>query len=132
MDWPKFAKRLLLADGKITEQKAELLRTACLADGKVDKEEVEFLAELKRDAESVHPKFDEFFFSVMKRVVLVDGVIDDSEVVWLRRLITNDNQILPREMRFIKELKREARKYGPAFERLHGECMGLTETDFRG
>jgi uncharacterized tellurite resistance protein B-like protein len=121
-----------LADGKITEQQAELIRTACLADGKVDKEEVEFLAELKRDAESVHPQFDEFFFSVMKRVVLVDGVIDDSEAVWLRRLITNDHQILPSEVRFIKELKREARKCGPAFEKLHNECLGLGDADFHG
>jgi len=132
MDWPKFAKRLLLADGKITEQKAELIRAACLADGKVDKQELEFLAELKRDAESVHPAFDEFFFSVMKRVVLVDGVIDDSEAIWLRRLITNDNQILPREVKFIKELKREARKHGPAFERLHNECTGEGGADFHG
>src|SRR5688572_13914253 len=48
MDWPGFAKRLLLADGQITARETALLKRALLTDGSLNREEVEFLVDLKR------------------------------------------------------------------------------------
>jgi len=130
MDWPKFAKKLLLADGRISELETDLLRRAILADKVVDREEVEFLAELKREAVTVSPEFNRFLYDVLKRVVLVDGAITDQEARWLRRIIFSDRQVKPIEATFVEDLKREARKVGPEFEALCRECLQLDASQF--
>lgn len=132
MDWPKFTKRLLLADGRINETEADLLRRAVLDDGVVDREEVEFLVELKREATSVHSKFDLFLFEVLEKVVLADGVITDAEAKWLRAMIFADNQVSPTEVGFLLRLKDKARSHGHAFQRLYDECTQLNGGDFSG
>lgn len=121
--WPGV---LLLADGRISELETDLIRRAIQDDGVADKEEIEFLADLNREAVSVHPSFDEFFFRIVKKVVLADGVISDSEAGWLRKLIFADNQVAPAEARFIEELKQGAKSFGEEFKRLHRDCTTLT------
>lgn len=130
MDWPHFTKRLILSDGRISEIKAEMLQHAVMQEGTIDREELEFLACLKRQATWVHPTFDAFLFRVLKKVVLRDGEIHDSEARWLRKLLFADRQIVPAEQEFIKELKKDARSYGPEFEKLYKECMQLNSSDF--
>src|SRR5262245_21070876 len=101
MDWPKFCKRILLADGRITDHEADLIRAAVEEQGEVDKEALEFLGALKREAVAVHSKYDAFFFRVLKVVVLTDGVVSDAEARWLRRVIFADNQVLSAEAKFV-------------------------------
>ena len=125
MDWPKFAKRILLADGRISEVEADLIRLAVEEQGTIDKEELEFLADLKREAVSVHPSYDTFFFRVLKRVILSDGVVSDAEARWLRKVIFADRQVVSAEVTFVRELKRDASSCGPEFEELHKECIYL-------
>jgi len=130
MDWPKFAKKLLLANGRISELETDLLKRAILADKVVDREEVEFLVELKREAVTVSPEFNQFLYDVLKRVVLADGVITDQEARWLRRIIFSDRQVKPVEATFVEDLKREARQTGPEFEALCRECLQLDASQF--
>src|SRR5437899_12948695 len=85
MNWREFAKKLLLADGRITEHETAMVQRAILEDHKVDREEVELLVELKREATMVDPEFDAFLLRVLKSVVMADGVIRDAEARWLRR-----------------------------------------------
>lgn len=132
MDWPKFAKKLMLADGRISEVETEMLRRAVLDDGVVDREEVEFLADLKREATSVHSKFDLFLFEVLEKVVLADGDVSDAEARWLRKLIFADNQVVPLELGFVIRLKNKAASHGPEFQRLYEECLHLNRGDFSG
>ncbi len=132
MDWPAFTRRLLLADGRISEMKAELLEQAVMEEGTVDKMEIEFLAALKREANWVHPRFDALLFRVLKRVVLRDGTISDAEALWLRKLLYADRQVVEAECEFVKELKKEARSAGPEFDKLHHDCTQLCDTMFQG
>jgi hypothetical protein len=124
MDWPAFAKKLLLDDGRINQREAELIKRAILADHKVNRTEIEFLVDLKRSASAVHPDFDRFLFEVLKRIVLADGVVSDLEARWLRGLILADGVISPAEAQFLRELKAEAKSTGPEFDKLYNECLG--------
>lgn len=131
MNWPDFAKRLLLADGRISDLEADLLRRAVREDG-ADRELVEFLADLKREAVSVHPRFDDLFFRLVRRLVLADGTIRDAEARWLRKVIFADNEVTPAEAKFIKELKAGAQVYGDEFDRLVRDCTRLDSAEFLG
>src|SRR5438067_9187578 len=108
MNWPAFAKRLLLADGRITDAETKLLRRAILEDGTIDREEVAFLITLKRSAAAVAPAFDRFLFGILKRVVLVDGIVSDAEAAWLERHLFAGRVLVSAEaVRFLRELKAE-------------------------
>lgn len=124
MNWPAFAKKLLLDDGRINQREAELLKRAILADHKVDRAEVEFLVDLKRSASAVHPDFDHFLFEVLRRIVLRDGAVSDLEARWLRGLILADGLISPAEAEFLRDLKAQAKSTGPEFDKLYKECLG--------
>jgi hypothetical protein len=124
MNWPAFAKKLLLDDGRITQREAQLIKRAILDDHVVDRAEVEFLVDLKRSAREVHPDFDSFLFEVLRRAVLRDGVVSDAEARWLRHLFRADGKVSAEEARFLGELKRQARSTGPEFEKLCQECLG--------
>lgn len=57
-DWKALLKDVLLADGRIDAEEAELLRREIMADGVVDDEEKAFLRELKEAAAETSPEFD--------------------------------------------------------------------------
>jgi uncharacterized tellurite resistance protein B-like protein len=132
MNWPRFVKKLMLAEGRITEVEAELLERAIDLEGSVELDEVAFLVALKREAVWVHPRYDTFLFSVLKQVVLHDGKISDAEANWIRKLILADNQITTTESDFVKQLEKEARSYGPQFEKLYELCTRLSDSEFAG
>jgi hypothetical protein len=125
MNWPDFAKRLLLADGRITDVETRLLRRAVLADGAINRDEVAFLIDLKRSAAAVAPAFDRFLFAVLKRVVLVDGIVSDAEAAWLEKTLFAD-KVLVTDMtiRFLRELREDADGYGPRFGKLYAKWAG--------
>jgi hypothetical protein len=124
MNWPAFAKRLLLDDGRITQREAQLIKRAILADHVVDRAEVEFLVDLKRSAREVHPDFDSFLFEVLRRAVLRDGVVSDAEARWLRGLFRADGKVSAEEAQFLRDLKQQAKSVGPEFEQLCRDYLG--------
>ena len=113
----------VLADGRIDEEEVTRLRDELYADGKIDKEEVEFLIALRNEARDVCTAFEEFFFEAVKENVLTDGSIDAEEAGWLRQMLFADGKIDEREKKFLRELKREARRISPDFQQLYDECM---------
>jgi hypothetical protein len=120
MNWPDFAKRLLLEKGSITDEEARHLRRAVLEDGTIDRQEVEFLIDLKRSAAAVSPAFDRLLLAVMKRVVLADGFISDAEAAWLERTLFADQTVVTdMTIRFLRELGRKADRVGMRFARLY-------------
>ncbi|HEV3236553.1 MAG TPA: hypothetical protein VGZ25_06165 [Gemmataceae bacterium] len=132
MNWPQFAKKLLLADGRISELETALIKRAVLDDNKVDREEVEFLVELKREATMVHPEFDALLLRVLKSVVMADNVISDAEALWLRKILFADNQVVRAETKLIEELHREAKSFGKEFEQLWRDCTQLQRSQLLG
>lgn len=132
MNWPRFAKKLLLVDQRVSEHEAHLLKHALLEEGLIDREGIAFLAQLKREAVYVHPEFDRILFRVIKRVILTDGAVSDAEALWLRKLIFADRLAGAAEVEFLKELRREARTVGTEFEKLYKDCTQLASGDFAG
>jgi hypothetical protein len=132
MDWPNFARRLLLDDGRITDVETALLRRAMPATDRLDRDEVAFLVRLKHEATSTHPSFDEFLFHVLCRVVLADGFISDPEALWLRGIVLRDGHSTEAGRRFVTRLKAEAQRTGPEFDRLHDDVMRARPADLWG
>ena len=132
MNLQEFAKQLILADQRISEQETELLKQAITEDGIVDHDEIEFLVDLKKKATSVHPSFDEFLFKILKKRILKDGIVSDAEALWLRDLIYRDCQASPREVEFLKTLQQEAKSVGEEFKKLLKGCTQLSKSDFYG
>jgi uncharacterized tellurite resistance protein B-like protein len=124
-DWRKMARALALGDGRIEEREATILRREILADRKVDRDQLEFLVELRKEARSVAPSFDQFFFQVLKKVVLIDGKVSSTEALWLRQLILADNRVSAEEKQFLDEVKREAREVSAEFLDLYDQCQAL-------
>ena len=122
-DWRKVAKALALADGRVDERESAILRREFLADHKIDRGELEFLLELRKEAQTVAPSFDQFFFQVLKKVVLIDGKVSSNEALWLRQLIFADRRLGAEEKQFLQELKREAREASAEFLDLYDQCM---------
>jgi hypothetical protein len=126
MDWRKFAKKLLLNDGRVDAVETLFIRRAILEDGKISRDEVEFLLDLRREAKFTHPDFNRFLYAVLKRAILRDGVIDAAEVEWLRKLIFASYLAGPQELAFLEDLSREARKVHPDFYKLLADAGGPT------
>jgi hypothetical protein len=89
MDWPKLARRLLLADGRIGQTETEMLKRAILEDGVIDREEVKFLVDLKHEATSIHPEFERFLFRLLKKLVLADGIWEAADLILRTHAIGN-------------------------------------------
>jgi uncharacterized tellurite resistance protein B-like protein len=122
-DWKELLKKVLLADGVIDADETKLLKKEILADGIVDNEEVDFLVELRNLAKDTSPSFDKFFFAALKSNILEDGVVDAREAKRLRAILYADGVIDENEKRFLKQLKKEAKKTAPEFDSLFRECM---------
>ncbi len=123
-DWRNLAKKLVLADGVITDEEVKVLRKELYADGVIDKKEVDFLIELRNAAKQASPAFTRFFFKAIEDNVLKDGQIDAAEVRWLKKMLYADGEIDADEKKFLKDLKRKASKAHASFDALYSECVG--------
>jgi len=130
MDWPGFAKRVLVADGRICDTETSLMRRALLAGG-LDREEIGFVVRLKRVAITVHPSFDELVCEVLRAVVLADGRVSDDEAEWLRSIIFADGKVSEVERDFIIRLRAEVPQ-SAGLERLYEDVMSIDRTDMWG
>ena len=116
-------KKDILADGNIDDQEVETIRRELYADGKIDKDEVEFLMALRNEARATCPAFEALFFDAVKQNVLADGSIDAEEAALLRRMVFADGKIDANEKKFLGDLKAQAKKVSPEFQKLYEECV---------
>ncbi|HMP04122.1 MAG TPA: hypothetical protein PKD86_18670 [Gemmatales bacterium] len=128
MDFKKLARRLILADGLITDREVEALKTEIYADKLIDAEELEFLIDLRLSARgAVCPAFEQLFFHILKRVILNDGRVSADETTLLRRVLLSDQVVGADERKFLRELMHEAHSVAPEFKVLYDECVGSPE-----
>jgi uncharacterized tellurite resistance protein B-like protein len=114
----------IVANGKVESSELEQLRQALYRDGKIDRREADFLAELHKRIQRRTPAFEQFFYRAIKDHILADGRISAGETAWLRELLFHDGRIDDHELRFLHELKGEAKATSPEFEALFKECCG--------
>lgn len=119
-------KKQILEDGVIDSDEVVTLRNTIYEDGIVDADELKMLVELRNEAKSVCPEFEDFFFEAAEKNLLADGVIDDDEVSWLREVIFADGVVDDREKQFLLALKAKARSLASGFESLMKDC-GVAE-----
>jgi hypothetical protein len=122
-DWRKLARELLLADGRIDEREAALIRKELFADGRIDTIELEFLLELKKGAASVPASYNRMLFDAIKNHLLADGTIHADDATWLRTWIFADGKVDAEEKNLLQELKSGAQHVSPEFEALYDQCM---------
>ena len=108
----------LLNDGKITEKEVEIIRAHVWEDGCLDLSDVKFLVELLSDADEVCLEFDDFFFPMLKRVVLADGRVGYDEQFYLLKMLYSDGHVRESERQFLRELLRDATDVTPEFQEL--------------
>jgi hypothetical protein len=122
-DWRQAAKALALADGRIDDREAAVLRRELIGDERIDRAEVEFLLEVRREARGASKAFRELVHHALKAVMLRDGRIGESETAWLRPFILRDNRVTEEEVWFLRELQLQAKEVCPEFEALLEDCL---------
>ncbi|AGA27754.1 hypothetical protein [Singulisphaera acidiphila] len=113
----------LVRNGRVDGQEIEVLRNTLAADGKLDLREADFLVELHKRVQQRTHAFEQFFYSTIKKYILMDGRIGPEKTEWLRRLVLQDDKIEDEEREFLRQLKGEAAEVSLEFEALFGECM---------
>jgi hypothetical protein len=108
----------ILEDKRITPNEVQLIQDYIAEDGELDFADVRYLVELLAGANEVCPEFDDLFFPVLKSVLLEDGRIDSSEQYSLLKMLYSDGEIRPNELKFLMELRQEAREISAEFEEL--------------
>jgi hypothetical protein len=110
--------RHVLADGKISNEEVKLLCDHVYRTGTPNLDDVRLLVELYTGAPTLSEAFENFFYGVLKKVILADGEILPGEQFYLLKTIYSDRVIRPRELAFLRELRTEAKQITPAFEQL--------------
>jgi uncharacterized tellurite resistance protein B-like protein len=128
-DWRTLAKNLILADGVIEPRDTVILQREFLADQRIDRSELQFLVELRKQAKAVSQTFEDFFFEVVKKTLLLDRGISTEEARWLRDWMLADGKVDKREMQLLKELREEAVHLSPEFEALCNQCVKLLQEE---
>jgi len=113
----------LLANGKVEGNELETLRQELYADGKIDRQEAEFLVQLHKQVQRVTPAFEKFFFQALKDHLLAAGTLGAGETDWLRRMVFSGGTVSDLQLKFLRELKGEARQVSPQFQALFDEVM---------
>jgi hypothetical protein len=123
IDFPKLKSEILRC-GQIGERELNQLCDELCAEGRVDSEIVEFLASIRREADSVCGSFEQLFAEVVRHNVVVDGAITAERAIWLRRLLRADGPAGEREKKMLWELKRKTKRVCLEFRQLYEECVG--------
>jgi len=108
----------VLEDRRITPNEVQVIQDCIVEDGKLDFADVRYLVELLVGANEVCPEFDDLFFPVLKSVLLEDGRIDPSEQYSLLKMLYGDGEIRPNELKFLMDLRQEAREVSAEFDEL--------------
>jgi hypothetical protein len=113
----------ILSNGKVEGYEVDRLRRELYADGKIDRKGADFLVELHKRVQRLSPGFQHFFYKAIKDHLLADGTIDAAETAWLRQMLSDDRHIDERVKNFLHELKGEATRVSPEFDKLFHEYM---------
>jgi hypothetical protein len=111
----------VLQNGRVEGHELERLKEELAGDGRIDRSEADFLVELHRRVQRRSPAFEHFFYQMIKRYVLTDGAVNAAEAGWLRGVITGQGKVGENEVRFLRELRGEAKTCSPEFEALCNE-----------
>jgi hypothetical protein len=114
----------ILRSGHLGEREMDRLCEALYAEGRVDSEIVQFLASIRREAQSVCRAFEHLFADIVMHNVLVNGSIPAERVVWLRDLLLADGPPRESDKKLLWELKRQTKKVCPEFRQLYEEYVG--------
>jgi hypothetical protein len=110
-------------DGCIDDSDLALIRQHLPASGPLSTDDLMVLAELRTQARSVCPAFDQQFFPAFKAFLLADGRISSHEQFLLLRMLYGGGGIDEAERRFLKELRQELKETSPEFEALYRQAM---------
>lgn len=119
-----------LANRKIDDDEVDLIRSEIHRDGQLDLEDVRLLIELYCEARAYPPAFENLFFEVLKTVILEDGEVSPIERYHLLKMLYSDRVIRPRELEFLRELRREATYDSPEFETLCQNALAAHPTNW--
>ena len=108
----------VLADRKIDDGELKLLCEHVYRKGTPNLDDVRLLVEIYTGVPNLSAAFENFFYGVLKKVILADGEILPGEQFYLLKVIYSDRVIRPRELEFLRELRREAKSVTPEFETL--------------
>jgi hypothetical protein len=108
----------LLNDGCITEAEVATIQQHVQSDGQLDLVDVKFLVSLRSEARQVCRAFDEFFFPVLRDVLLQDGQITPDEQYYLLKMLYSDGRITDTELRLLDDLRQKLSHTSPEFEAL--------------
>ena len=120
----------VLADRKIDDGELKLLCDHVYRKGTPNLDDVRLLVELYTGVPKLSAAFENFFYGVMKKVILADGEIQPGEQFYLLKVIYSDRVIRPRELEFLRELRREAKSVTPEFETLCQQAFQSPATNW--
>ena len=110
-------------DLRIDEEDWARIREALPADGQPSADDLQVLAELRTEARSVCPAYDDYFFPAFKSHLLADGAISKIEQFQLLRLLYGGGGIDERERRFLRDVRQALPEKSPEFETLYQQAM---------
>ena len=119
-------KTRILADGedlRIDDADLALIREQLPADGSIAPDDLAVLTEIRTEARSVCPAFDELFFPAFKAYLLADGIISPSEQFTLLRMLYGGGGIDAAERKFLLELRKEVRQPTAEFDALCRQAL---------
>ncbi len=120
----------LLEDECITDSEVQVIKDHICEDGQLDLDDVKFLVGLLCEAREVCEAFDEFFFPVLKAVILKDGRIGQDEQFYVLKMLYSDGKIRESEKQFLLQIRDEAKEVTPEFEVLCEEALSAHATNW--
>jgi hypothetical protein len=119
-------KEEILVDGKdlvINDADVARIRECLSPSEPISRDDLSVLTEMRAEARSVCPAFDQLFFPAFKKYILADGKISLEEQFFLLRVLYGGGGVDEAEKQFLRELRRDAREVGPEFDRIYAEAM---------
>lgn len=110
-------------DGRIDEPEVEMLREALPSTGKLSSADVEALIEMRCEARSVCPEFDQLLFPALREQILADGAVSLVEQFHLLRMLYGGGGVDEAEKQFLRELRGELKRTSPEFDALCKQAL---------
>jgi len=116
----------ILANGEIDGPRLDRLRRQLYADGYIDRTKADFLVALHRRIQPHTPAFERLFYQALKDHLLACERLGAEEADWLRCTLFLDGELEDEGLKFLHELKGEAKNCSPEFEVLVSLSMTMS------